>query len=89
MRNQMDMDPIEIIIAMKRANVSQADIARDVGVTRQSVNLIVHGRATSHRIRQAIADAIHKDIKWIWPSAYLMKGGPVPQGRPKSDHPVA
>jgi len=76
-----DMDPIELKIALMRAGVSLSRVAREVGVSRQTVYMVVNGRAVSHRIRQAIADAVGMDLKRIWPSTYLY-GGPRKPGRP-------
>jgi len=75
------MDPIELKIALMRAGVSLSRVAREVGVSRQTVYMVVNGRAVSHRIRQAIADAVGMDLKRIWPSTYLY-GGPRKPGRP-------
>jgi len=77
-----DMDPVEIKIALMRAGVTQADIARQEGVSINAVHLVVHGRAVSDKIRRAIAAAIKTDIKLIWPSTYLY-GEPKGPGRPK------
>lgn len=77
-----DMDPTEIKIAMMRAGITQADIGKRLGITRQTVHRVVIGRDVSHRVRQAIAEAIGEDLKRIWPSTYLYKGGPGKPGRP-------
>jgi lambda repressor-like predicted transcriptional regulator len=68
-----DMAPTEIKIAMLRAGVSQKGIAQslDPPVSRQAVHLVVNCKATSHRIRAAIARAVGIDLVRIWPSAYL------------------
>lgn len=77
-----DMDPTEIRIAMLRAGATQADIARELDVTRQHVHGVIKGRDVSHRVREAISSAIGMDLKRIWPSTYLYKGGPRKPGRP-------
>ena len=58
-----DMDPTELKIAMMRAGVTQADIAEALCVSRQAVHLVVNNRATSHKIRTAISEAINIDLK--------------------------
>lgn len=78
-----DMSPTELKIAILRAGVTQKSIALKVGVTPQSVHMVINGRAVSHRIRCAIADATGMDLKRIWPSTYLY-GGPRKAGRPTS-----
>lgn len=77
-----DMPPVEISIAMQRAGVGQKDIAEKVGVTRQHVHMVIHRGDVSHRVRQAIADAIGMDLKMLWPSTYLYHDGPRKSGRP-------
>jgi lambda repressor-like predicted transcriptional regulator len=77
----MDMRPTEIKIALIQRGVSQAEIARKLGVAKSSVNQVIDGRAVSHRIRTAVAEAIGIDIARIWPGTYLT-GGPRKPGRP-------
>lgn len=84
MRNAMDMEPKEIQIALKRAGVTQSDIARQLTLSYSAISRVVFSLSTSHRVRVAIADAIKKDVKWIWPSTYIALGGPRGPGRPKS-----
>ena len=78
------MEPVEIKVALTRAGISQADIARKCQVSRMAVTQIVYGRAVSHKIRAAIAEAINKDIRFVWPSTYVINGGPRKPGRPKA-----
>lgn len=79
--NPKDMEPKDILVAMLRSGVRQTDIARDLGVRKQTVNMVLHGRVVSHRIRKAISEAIDIDLKRLWPSTYL-NGGPKKPGRP-------
>jgi len=89
MRHKMDMEPDEIQIALKRAGVTQADIARRLGVHPASVSRVISGHSVSDRIRLAIADSVHRDVKSIWPSTYIFFGGPRRPGRPSSDRRAA
>ena len=66
-----DMAPVEIIKALLDSGITQAEIARQIKVSRNAVNMVVHHRAVSDKIRRAIAAAIKTDIKRIWPSTYL------------------
>ncbi len=79
-----DMSPTELKIAMMRAGVSQKAIAERLNVSGQAVHLVVYNRATSHRIRKAIAEALGMDLKRIWPSNYLYFDGPRKAGRPST-----
>ena len=76
------MPSIEIWIAMQRAGVSQVEIAEKLGVTPQHVHFVINRGDVSHRVRQAIADAIGMDLKMLWPSTYLYHDGPRKSGRP-------
>ena len=77
-----DMMPDEIRIAMIRAGVSQAELARRNHVSSTMINRVVMGLSVSERVMRSISDAIGIDIKRIWPSIYLY-GEPRKPGRPK------
>lgn len=81
-----DMDPIELVIAMKRAGVTQQAIADALNVSRTAVHLVVYNKATSHRIRKAIAEALCIDLKKIWPSTYLYNCEAKKSGRPSAQY---
>ncbi len=82
-RNITDMDPIDIWYKMKRAGISQADLARAFEVSSSMISQVINGKPAD-RIRRGIADAIKIDVKAIWPSTYIIQGGPRGPGRPKS-----
>ncbi|MDD5344719.1 MAG: hypothetical protein PHW12_09920 [Smithella sp.] len=75
-----NMKPNDIRKAMLDANVKQASIARELGVSCETVYSVIEGRA-SHRVRKHIAQKIGIDIERIWPNPYLL-GGPRKAGRP-------
>lgn len=78
----MDMGRAEIQYALKRAGFSQADIARAQKKSFSAVCRVISGKSVSHDIRTAIAEATGIDIKRIWPSTYIIHGGPRKPGRP-------
>lgn len=80
--NIADMPPQEIRVALMRRKVSQAALAREIGVKQTSVYRVIEGHAVSHRIRESIAQAAGLDLKQIWPSTYLYGGGARKPGRP-------
>ena len=80
----MDMEPTEIRIALMRAGIPQQAIANKFGVTPSAIARVIDGDSASHRIRQAIANIIGEDIRRIWPSTYILHGGPRKPGRPKT-----
>jgi len=77
-----NMSPLDIRIAMLRAGVGQAALARELNISRTAVYLVIEGKSTSHRVREKIAEAIDMDIRRIWPATYLIYGGPRKRGRP-------
>lgn len=83
-RHKMDMDPTEIRVALIRAGIPQQAIANKLGVSANAITRVIEGDSVSHRIRQAIADTINTDIRMIWPSTYIIHGGPRKPGRPKT-----
>ena len=82
--NASDMSPQEIKIALLRKGITQSAIARSEGVSSQMVHRVIEGKNVSHRIRKAVARAIGRDPKEIWPSIYLYGSGPRRPGRPRS-----
>ena len=47
----------EIKAALMRKGLTQADIATGLGVSQQSVSLVIRGKSTSARIIQALVEA--------------------------------
>lgn len=69
------MNPIEIKIALMHAGVTQAEIARQCGVTPTQVHRVIFKGTVSDHVRRAIAKTIGKDVKTIWPEYYSRKAG--------------
>lgn len=83
-RHKMDMSPEDIKVALLLAKITQASIADKLDVANSTVNRVIEGVVVSHRVRTAIAKALNMDIRRIWPSTYVVQGGPRGPGRPKS-----
>jgi lambda repressor-like predicted transcriptional regulator len=81
---KMDWDPVQIRVELIKKGVSQSALARELGVWPSTIGKIIDGLSASDRIRRAIAAAIGRDVREIWPSAYLRPDGPPKPGRPKS-----
>lgn len=64
-------DPIDIKYALEKAGSSQAEIARELSLSRTQVNRVIHQGSPSDRVRRAIAAKIGVDVKRIWPEIYL------------------
>jgi lambda repressor-like predicted transcriptional regulator len=61
----------EIQEAINKSSVNQAAIARELKINPVTVSDVIKGRTNSQRVHRAIAEAIGKDIKEIWPEIYL------------------
>jgi len=64
-----DWTPKKIKSELILAEVSQADIARRLNISRGRVAQVVAG-AVSDPVRRAIAEAVGRDVAEIWPSYY-------------------
>lgn len=63
------MHPADISAALRKARSSQAQIARQLGVSQANVSQAVHGRHGSRRVQAAIAKATGKPVTKLWPNA--------------------
>ncbi|HPN08363.1 MAG TPA: hypothetical protein PLU95_03595 [Syntrophales bacterium] len=82
MNDKYGMTPQEIRIAIYRANLNQAAIARALKVNPCHVTLIIDGKRHSKRVHAAIAEAIGIDKARIWPHLYMIPGREPKRGRP-------
>jgi len=65
----------ELFKRRKQTNKSQIAKALDPPVTPQAVHLVVEKKAVSARIMRAVAAAIGKDVKYVFPEHFLKKAG--------------
>jgi len=54
-------------ILMLRKGITQAEIARRLGVSSATVSLVVSGRMRSRRVEQTIAEALGLPREILWP----------------------
>jgi len=57
----------EITYLLKESGHRVTDIALMFGVQTNAVSQVIHGRAVSKRIRQAISKAVGKSVSDLWP----------------------
>jgi hypothetical protein len=71
----MQPEDIRLELFVRRKKTSMSKIARslDPPVTRQSVSLVIDRKSVSNRIMEAIADAIERDKKYVFPEYFLKK----------------
>lgn len=61
------MTPLEIKIELMRAGITQADIARRAGVSRQAVYIALKNGRPMPRVKQAIAAALGLTVDQVFP----------------------
>lgn len=67
------MDAVEINYRLRRLGKTQAQIAREVGVSGGVVSNVIHGRITAYSVAQHIAGLLGLRIEEIWPERYIFK----------------
>ena len=67
------MDAVEINYRLRRLGKTQAQIAREVGVSGGVVSNVIHGRITAYAVAQHIASLLGLRIEDIWPERYIFK----------------
>lgn len=60
------MNAIDIKCELMRAGVTQAQIAKEAGVTRQMVYLVINGQVRSMNVAGEISKAIGKPVEQIF-----------------------
>ncbi|MGB4468738.1 MAG: helix-turn-helix domain-containing protein [Azovibrio sp.] len=73
MSPQLTMDAVEINYRLRRLGKTQAQIAREVGVSGGVVSNVIHGRITAYAVAQHIAGLLGLRIEDIWPERYIFK----------------
>lgn len=67
------MDAVEINYRLRRVGKTQAQIAREVGVSGGVVSNVIHGRITAYAVAQHIAGLLGLRIEELWPERYIFK----------------
>lgn len=67
------MEAIDIIYQLQRLKMSQAKLARELGVSSSVVNNVIHGRATAHTVAAHIASLLGHSVDALWPNQYTFK----------------
>lgn len=70
----------ELKARLRLSGSSLAEVARELGITKQTVNTVVSGRSRSRRIEEAIAQKLGMSLEEVWPGRYpeaelIGKGG--------------
>lgn len=67
------MDHVEISYRLRRLGQTQADIARNLGVSPGVVSNVIHGRITSFTVASHIAALIGQEVTELWPAKYVFR----------------
>jgi transcriptional regulator with XRE-family HTH domain len=67
------MTPLDRQYALKKKGITQKQIAEKLSVSQMCVSDEINSRHISHRIREAIAEAIDEDVRLVFPEYYFRK----------------
>ena len=73
------MDYPEVKILLIRKNITQADIARDLGITPGAVYFILSGERPGYRYQRMISQILGVKISELFVSTKRRKSGPRPR----------
>jgi lambda repressor-like predicted transcriptional regulator len=69
----MDSEEIRMELFKRRKRISMSKIALEVGVSRQAVTAVIQRKFVSRRIQAAVAKAIERDPKYVFPETFLKR----------------
>lgn len=76
------MDALDINYRLRRLGKTQAQIARELGVTQSVVGNVINNRITAYGVASHIASLLGLRVADLWPQRYLFKPrGPAPNRR--------
>jgi Ner family transcriptional regulator len=78
------MDSIDINYKLKKIGITQASLARELGISTGVVNNVIHGKVTAYSIAQHIAKLIGHEVNEVWPNLYVFKPRGASKRRNKS-----
>lgn len=67
------MDALEINYRLRRLGTSQAEIARELGVSQSVVGNVINNRITAFDVASHIAKLLETDVEALWPERYRFK----------------
>ncbi len=67
------MKPLDIQYELKKRNITQEAIAKEVGVTGMAVSYVIHKKMVSRHIMVAIAQKIGRDPVEVFPEYFFRK----------------
>jgi len=67
------MHPVDIQARLKKRGITQKKIALDLGVSEMAVSKAINKTTVSKRIMSAVAKAIDKDPREVFPEYYFSR----------------
>jgi len=69
----MTPDEIELELHIRRKSINMTKIAKslDPPCSRQAVSQVIKRQSKSIRVARAIADALHRDVKYVFPEYFM------------------
>jgi len=64
------MHAADIQCQLKKAGITQAEIARRLAISPTTVTYVVAGKSTSRRVATAISEATGLSLDALWPGRY-------------------
>lgn len=68
-----DMDALDINYRLRRLGTSQAQIARELGISQSVVGNVVNNRITAFHVASHIAGLLGSSVETLWPERYRFK----------------
>ena len=65
------MTPLEIQFELKKREVRQKEIARELRVSEMTVSRVINKQLVSDRVMKAVAGAIKRDHRAVFPEYYF------------------
>jgi len=69
----MTPEEIRLEFFKRRKQINYSKLARQLGVSRQAVSYVIDRRMVSRRIMHAVAEALGKDVKCVFPEYFMKK----------------
>ena len=58
---------------LRKRGYTQAALAKLIGVSHSTMNNVLHGRATSHRVAEKVAELLGKPMQELFPDRYVYR----------------
>ncbi|MGK2899979.1 MAG: helix-turn-helix domain-containing protein [Burkholderiaceae bacterium] len=73
------MHPEQIKAAIRMRGTTPKTIADELGITKTTVSIVIHGRGVSARVARRISEVTGLSLQTLWPGKYLGKAPPSPK----------